>query len=309
VSPTFLLLAISTGAAVLAFLVLRVLAALTDQPSPSSAAGDEGPTLAQRAAAAQPPRDWEARVDRSFERMVRWTLLDVTPVQALGFILLGGAVVASLGYFLSGEWWLAGLGLLVGMVVTLGVFLFLQGRWRREVLEQLPDGLFLLSRSLRAGLSLEQAFASSRSYCPRPLVEVFGRVADQIEVGRAASEAVQQLADTTRLADLQALASVLTLHREVGGNLPELLDRLAASVRDRNQFRGYYRAATALSRITAGFIALATPVLAVIFYLDQPELFMNFFQSFLGIVLFALAIVLNIIGLIWLTLLVRRVEY
>jgi tight adherence protein B len=306
VNAPYALLGLFVAVAALLFLVLRLLLGLGGR-RPRSA--EEGPTLIERAAATKPPRDWEGRVDRNFDRMVRWTLLDVTSAQALGYIILAGVVLGCLGYFLSGEWWLGGLGLLVGMLVALAVFLVLQGRWRRAVQDQLPEGLFLLARSLRAGLSLEQAFASSREFCPRPLSEVFGRIADQVELGTPADEAVHRMAEATRLADLQALASVLALHRQVGGNLPELLDRLAVAVRDRNQFRGFYRAATALSRISAAFVAIAAPVLALIIYLDQPELFLNFFRSSLGVFLFTLAIVLDVVGIIWLTLLVRRVEY
>jgi tight adherence protein B len=185
----------------------------------------------------------------------------------------------------------------------------LQGRWLREVRDQLPEGIFLLARSLRAGLSLEQAFASGRNFCPRPLIEVFGRIADQIELGRPAATAVQQMADSIVLPDLNTLASVLVLHNEVGGNLPVLLDRLAANIRDHNQFRGYYRAATTLSRVSAAFIAIAAPVLGLLLFLEQPELFLNFFRTGMGIFLFALAIIINLVGIVWLYLLLGRVQY
>ena len=117
------------------------------------------------------------------------------------------------------------------------------------------------------------------------------------------------MADATNLADFHALASIAVLHRDVGGHLPTLIDRLAISVRDRNQFRNFFRAATALSRITATFLALAPPAIACYLMWDQPELFHNFFESSLGLTVFGAAILLELIGVVWLYLLLRRIEY
>jgi tight adherence protein B len=310
VNPNYLLLLLFAGVVGLTFLIFLGFSTLVGAVRRrSAAAGDQGPSLAERALANRPPENWEGRLDRSFERVVRWSLLNVTPSQALGFIILAGISLACVAYFLSEEWWMGGVGLLVGMGLATAVFLFLQRRWRRAVQDQLPEGIFLLARSLRAGQSIEQALASSRTFCPRPLGEVFGRIADQVEMGLTPAEATQRMADATALVDLQTLASVLALHRDVGGNLPELLDRLAVSVRDRNQFRGFARAATALSRASATFVAIGAPAFALILCLDQPDLFRNFFASWLGIFLFTLGVLLNLIGIIWLTLLVRGVEY
>jgi tight adherence protein B len=173
----------------------------------------------------------------------------------------------------------------------------------------MPEGLYLLARSLRAGLSLEQALVTIRPYCPRPLSEVFGRVADQVELGLSPQEALQRTAAALRLPDFEALAALVSLHRRVGGNLPAVLDRLAAGSRDRSQFRGYYRAQTALARLSAAFIALAPPVIALAYYLDQPDLFLNFFRTPLGLGLFGLVLVLEVVGIFWSMFLVRRVDY
>ena len=87
-----------------------------------------------------------------------------------------------------------------------------------------------------------------------------------------------------------------------------LLDRLAAGVRDRNQFRGYVKSSTSVSRITAIFIGAAQPALMIVYLAWQPDLFMRFFESSAGWSAFGLSILLEIVGVIWLSLLLR-VDY
>ncbi len=70
----------------------------------------------------------------------------------------------------------------------------------------------------------------------------------------------------------------MSLHRTTGGNLPALLDRLAAATRDRNQFEGQYRAATVLGRYSAGFILFMVGVILVILFFFHRDFAMRFFE-------------------------------
>ena len=128
-------------------------------------------------------------------------------------------------------------------------------------------------------------------------------------LGLSAPAALGVMADQVELGDFDALASVTALHRQVGGNLPALLDRLAAGVRDRNQFRSYFRAVTALGTTTSFFVAAAAPLVAIGFYATQPDLFANFFRSNEGLLALGVAIVLEVVGVIWLSYLLRRLDY
>jgi tight adherence protein B len=146
------------------------------------------------------------------------------------------------------------------------------------------------------------------SYSPKPLADLFHRCAEQIEMGRPAAEAVGQAAQETRLVELEALATAFRIHREVGGSLAALLDRLAASVRDRNQLEGHFRAATALGRITAFFLAAAPIVIVLLLYFWEPEYLLMITKSPLGWGLLIAAAVLEVIGILWVYWLLRRLE-
>jgi tight adherence protein B len=254
------------------------------------------------------PRGWGAKMDYAFNRMIQRTGLQLSPEQALAIMILLGVGLAVLLVFWKGQFWLSGLGLTLGMIVPLVVFMIMQARWRRTLQDQLPDALFLLARSLRAGLSLDQAIALLGSQGLKPLADEFHRCAEHIKLGLAAPLALQFMAQRIQLSDFNVLVSLTNLHRATGGNLALLLDRAAAGARERNQFRGYFRSATALGRITAVFIGGAAPVLAIIYLIWQPEYIAKFTQSPGGWMALGLAVALEIIGVTWLYLLLR-LEY
>jgi tight adherence protein B len=191
------------------------------------------------------------------------------------------------------------------MLVPFIILLFLQGRWRNRIQEQLPDALFLMARSTRAGLSLEQAVDAVGTHGAQPLRDEFHVAAEQTKLGLTAPAALRRMADRVQLVDVNALVSVVGLQRAMGGNLPGLLDRLAASVRDRNQFRGYFRAATALGRITGVALACIAPVIFIGYLFWQPEYITRFASSPAGMNALAAALMLEIIGILWLWFLLQ----
>ena len=96
-NPSLVLPVIFGAGVVAAFAVLSGLAAVLRRLRPAGATtGDDGRTLLCAVAAARPPTDWEGRMDRSFERMVRWTLLGLSAQQALAILALGAAAGGAL---------------------------------------------------------------------------------------------------------------------------------------------------------------------------------------------------------------------
>ena len=124
--------------------------------------------LALDSAVPTKPERWSGRMDTAFDRMVLRTGLELEPSQALALIALIGVGLAAVLFLWRGELWLSILGLILGGGGALAVFLVLQNRYRRQLSEQLPDAFYLLARSLRAGLSLEQAIALTGEQGARP---------------------------------------------------------------------------------------------------------------------------------------------
>jgi tight adherence protein B len=268
-------------------------------------AGDSDSELALGAASTPPPQRWSDRLDQGFNSMIRRTGLEVEPGEALGLIALLGVALATTLFLWRGEMWLAVLGLLLGGGGSLLAFLILQSRYRRQLAEQLPDAFYLLARSLRAGLSLEQAIALTGEQGAQPLAGEFRRCASQLQLGLAIPAALDSIAKRIQLLDFNVFVTTVSLYYTMGGNLAQLLDRLAATTRDRNHFRGYFRTATALSRITAIFIGLMSPGLLLYYALFPPEHVRGFFESSSGWTALTMAGLLQIIGIVWLYRLLR----
>ncbi len=265
----------------------------------------EAPGLLLLPAEPTGPLPFTRRMDVAFEQIIRESGMQWTTEQALGLMSLAGVVVAGFLLLWRGDLWMVALGLVVGVALPLVGYLILRHRWRLRMQNQLPDAFFLLARSLRAGETLEQAMETVAMHGTRPLAQEFHRGVERIKLGLNVPAALAGMARRLRLADFNVFVTAVTLHRNTGGNLMVLLDRVAASTRDRNQFRGYVRAATALGRITGLFIAAAAPVLFVGYSIWQPDFAARFTQSGGGIRALIVAATLEVIGAVWMYLLLR----
>jgi tight adherence protein B len=248
---------------------------------------------------------WSARLDEKFEQTIERGGGGLKSDQALAIICLCAVTLAGLFFLWRLEMWATGIGLLLGVALPLAIFLFLHSRWRLQAQNQLPDVYFLLARSLRAGLSLEQALTVVSEYGSPPLAEEFRRCVRHMQLSLPAPAALQLVAQRLKLPDFDAFLALVTLHRTTGGNLAALLDRLATGTRDRNQFRGYFRAATALGRITSFCIGGAVPVLLLVYSIWQPDYLAKFFLTPSGTTAFFAAMILEVVGVIWLAWLLR----
>jgi tight adherence protein B len=139
-----------------------------------------------------------------------------------------------------------------------------RSRRSRQISEQLPSALDMLARSLRAGHSLTSAFKLVATEMPGPINLEFARAYEQQNLGVSFYRAVQQM--TTRVpgnSDLNIFAVSVIVQKETGGNLVEMLEKLADTIRARYQFFGKLAALTAegqMSGLVLGALPIATAV-------------------------------------------------
>jgi len=240
------------------------------------------------------------KMDGAFENLIVNTGLDLKVEQATAWIALVGVLAATVFFVLRSEWWSAALGAALGVVAVFAVFFVQRSRNRWQVQEQLPDVVFMLARSARAGLSLEKSIDLIGRQRKLAIAAEFRRCHAQIELGLAVVPALQRTARRLNLLDFSAVTSLIALYQTTGGNLPLLLERLAVSTREHNQFRSYVRSATSLGRISAIAIAAATPLFLLAYAFWQPEFGQKFFQSQQGWTLVGICLGLELIGGLWL---------
>lgn len=125
--------------------------------------------------------------------------------------------------------------------------------------EQFPEALDFLSRSMRAGHGFSVALEMLCADSPDPLAAAFRRVSNDLQLGSAIDVAFGKLVVLIPLVDVRFFVSSVLLQQETGGNLGEILSKLASIIRDRFRVKGQVKAAAAHGKIT-GLVLVLMPV-------------------------------------------------
>jgi tight adherence protein B len=225
---------------------------------------------------------------------VAMTLPDVVLVVALSTI--GTAVV---GVLLGG----LVLGLLLAAAVPLGARLLVKvkaGRRRARFADQLDDALQLMASSLRAGHSLLRAVDSVSQEAAAPMSEEFSRIVNETRVGRDLSDALDEVAARMASDDFTWVAQAISIHREVGGNLAEVLDAVGHTIRERNAIRRQVKALSAEGKLSA-VVLMALPFGIIGFVsMSNPGYLSTFTESLLGYGMLAVGAGMLLVGGFWL---------
>lgn len=165
--------------------------------------------------------------------------------------------------------------------------------------EEFPQAIDLLTRAIRAGHPLSSALGMVADEGPPEVSREFRRVFEEQRFGIPFDEALLGMVDRTNMMDVRIFAIAVMVQREVGGNLAEILDNLAHTIRRRFYLRRQLRVYTAQGRMT-GYALAALPVfVGLSLYFINPEYVVLLFTTLVGQVLVALALVLQLIGTLW----------
>lgn len=169
-------------------------------------------------------------------------------------------------------------------------------RRRRDFVAQLPDTLALLVSGLRAGFSLQQAMKNVSQEAPEPTASAFQRVTKEIQLGVPLIQALEGLSQRIQSDDLEMIVSVFKIHGRVGGNLAQVLDNVAFTIRERVKLKREVQVITSMQRISANVLgALPWAVGGVIFVLN-PKYMLEIFSWNIFLCLPIMAFVMGISG-------------
>jgi tight adherence protein B len=189
-----------------------------------------------------------------------------------------------------------------GLAAAASPFLWLRYRRSQRLKrfeEQFPEALDLLSRAIRAGHAFQSAMGMVADELPAPVGAEFKKAFDQQNFGLPVREALLELATRVPSLDVRFFVTAVTIQRETGGNLSEILDNLARVVRERFKIRRQVRVHTAHGRFT-GYVLLALPAaLALVLTWLSPEHMKLLFTERIGQTLLIGAMVMQAIGFVW----------
>ena len=196
------------------------------------------------------------------------TVSDIA-LMLLAFAVVGGAA----GWLRTGAFlW----GLLAAIVVGSLPIVYLLYRRRRRLnifQTQFPDALDTITRAIRAGNALSGAIRIVAEDMPDPVGEEFRRVDEEIRLGMDPGEALFRLQERVPVEDMGFFCTAIRIQRGVGGNLAEVLDRLAEVIRERFKILSYARVLSAQHRWSAICVGLSPALFAVLFELMHPGYF------------------------------------
>ncbi len=168
--------------------------------------------------------------------------------------------------------------------------------------EQFPEALDLITRAMRAGHSLTFGFQMVGDEMPDPIGSEFGQVAEEIKLGRELRVALANLAYRVEAGDLPFFVTAITIQRETGGNLAEVLEKLGTLIRERFALYGKVRALTAIGKASANLLASMPFLLVFLLYTCGGEGGRSYveplYTTSAGLMLSAVAVGLVVIGYI-----------
>jgi tight adherence protein B len=200
------------------------------------------------------------------------------------------------------------LGVLLGLGVAALPFVHLQ-RLRSQRLarfeEQLPDALIIMARALRAGHPFSDAMHLVAEEMAEPIAGEFRTTFMEINYGGEVRTAMLGMLDRVPSVTVMVFTTSVLIQKESGGNLAELLDGLAAVVRDRFRFQRKVRTLSAQGRMAAWILSLLPFVLAGVLSLVSPNFLPMLTQDPVGRQLVVVAFVMVVIGILWMRRIVR----
>jgi tight adherence protein B len=164
--------------------------------------------------------------------------------------------------------------------------------------ELFPETLSMIARSLRAGHSFSTAIQLVGQEIPNPVGELFRVAYDQQQLGLRMTDSLSNLNDRIDSLDLRFFTTVVSINSEIGGNFSEILDNLAATIRERLKIRRQVRVYTAQGRMS-GYVLGALPIIAfIVFNILNPAYESVLLKEPVGIYALALAFCLQLLGLL-----------
>lgn len=171
-----------------------------------------------------------------------------------------------------------------------------RGARLRKFEEQFPESLEFIARSMRAGHAFSVSLEMVHIEFQEPLAGEFRRAFDEQNLGLPLEVALEKMAKRVPSMDVHFFVSAVLLQKRTGGNLAELLEKLATLIRERFKLRGRIRAISAHGRMTGTVLSLIPAAVALVMFYVNPSYVMFFVEDPLGHKMMAAAVALQFMG-------------
>lgn len=195
----------------------------------------------------------------------------------------------------------------VGATIALAapriVFRILRARRIKKFNDQLVESLVGMSSALKAGFSILQAFETVVKQGDKPIAQEFSLFLQQVRVGVKFEDALHSMEERVGSEDLQLMNQSIEIARQTGGNLTEVFEKIAATIRERMRIQHRIRSLTAQGRLQGIVVGSVPALLLLAMTLMDPKMMMPFFHSKMGVATLFVVAGLEIAG----GLLIRKI--
>jgi tight adherence protein B len=238
-------------------------------------------------------------ISQRLEDLLEQAELGITVARLLTYCGITAVILYMLGLLTAGGPVMSLVLLPVGFLLPLMFVSWKRTRRSTKLSEQLPDALDMMGRSLRAGHALSSSFKMVASELPPPISLEFARAFEEQNLGLPFERAIAQMVKRCPSnRDLKIFAVSVIVQKETGGNLVEIIEKIAETVRQRYRFFGKLDTLTAEGRMSS-YILGALPILTGFFIgFTNPPYVMLLFTTHMGNVIFGFAVVSWVIGFV-----------
>jgi tight adherence protein B len=200
-------------------------------------------------------------------------------------IMLGGGL---LGFMLFG--WYVGIR---------------KSRRKEKLTKQLPEAVSLIANSLRSGFAFSQAVELAAKQIDDPIKREFDQYLNDTTLGMPSDEALEEMAERVGTYDMDMLVSTILIQRTTGGNLSEILDNVAETIRERQRLQSEIRALTSSQRFAGLILSIYPILLLLLFTALAPDIWTVLYTTPAGRVVLLVAATLQVIGMVSIRRLLR----
>lgn len=246
-----------------------------------------------------------AMVDDACETAVRYAQshdIDTTKEALLSLVLAVALAVAVAASIMARS---AVFGIAAACVVLIGANTFVHNKMEKmslQMREEIPEAMRAMETCFRSGLSLPQTLAQTAKECPGNLGKLFSVAAKRLELGATPTEALSVMRGNTQVPELAFVSVALDVQHQSGGSIAPVLEAARDSVASELDLLRSLRVQTAQAKLSAGIVTVMPFILVALFSLMSPDFLAPFFQSLIGMGLLALALIMQLSGV----LIVRR---
>ena len=233
---------------------------------------------------------------RRLELMIAQADSQITVSKLLAFVVFAG-IMAFLAAYTAFNPLVA--GVLGGVAAALPLLHISMKRRKRlrKFNEQLPDTLDLLGRSLAVGHAFSEALNQVAGEMPDPIATEFRITFEEQKLGLSTKLALDRLVQRVPLPDLRLCVTAMHIQRETGGNLAEILEKVANTIRARFKLMEDFRTLTTSSRASAWILCGLPIALAIILTALNPDYMSKLIYDPRGHIVIVLAIIMQLIGM------------